>query len=250
MIRKYRGPWLAALAGTAVLIGTGCTPENVKPDQNPGMLIGYTCCNFHYEKDWINDGNYAQLPMIPAGTPIKVTEYGRYRAHVDIDGKPFRLGLDCGREAETTEQWVAKLVVASDPKAKLATYPTAVRQAIQKGQIMVGMSKEQVIMAVGYPLTNENPRYDAPYWRYWWSSFGEYQVHWQGNRVSQVTGDPATVSLMVVPGTAAPAPVAAPVATTPAAATAESAAQPAKKQDSKNQGGKTRAKSSANNAGQ
>lgn len=210
---------LAAGLTLALLAATGCNEQNIKPsEEKPGMLSGYTCCNFHYEKDWINDGNYAQLPMIPAGSPIRVTDYGRYRAYVDINGKPFRLGLDYGRTAETTEQWVAKLIVASDPKVKLAGYPSNVRQAIQNGQVMVGMSKEQVIMALSYPLTNENPRLDAPLWRYWWSSFGEYQVHWNASRVSKVSGHPETLAVMLAPGNAfaAPAPVTAPPAAPPA----------------------------------
>jgi hypothetical protein len=206
---------LTVAAGLALSVfAAGCNEQNVRPgDDKPAMLSGYTCCNFHYENDWINDGNYAQLPMIPAGSPIRVIDYGRYRAQVEIDGKPFRLGLDYGRTAETTEQWVAKLIVASDPKLKMAGYPNAVRQAIQNGQVMVGMTKEQVIMALGHPLTNENPRLDAPLWRYWWSSFGEYQVYWNGNRVSKVTGHPETVALMLAPGNAA----GAPAATAPAA---------------------------------
>lgn len=244
MLPRHGRSWLAVLAGGTVLLTTACNQGNVRPDEKMTMPVGYTCCNFHYEKDWINDGNYAQLPMIPAGSPIRVTSYGRNLAHADIDGKPFRLGLDYGRDAETVEQWVAKLVVADDPKARLARYPTAVRQAIQNGQVMVGMSKEQVIMAVGYPLTSENPRFDAPFWRYWWSSFGEYQVHWQGDRVSRVTGDPTTVALMVAPGSAAP--VAAPPAAA-AVAPPDTAAAPAKTSTSKNQGGKPRGKSNANN---
>lgn len=219
------GKKLAVVAALA-LLAVGCKETNVRPsDEKPAVLSGYTCCNFHYEKDWINDGNYAQLPMIPAGSPIRVIDYGRYRASVDIDGKAFRLGLDYGRTAETTEQWVAKLIVASDPKVKMAGYPANVRQAIQKGQVMVGMSKEQVIMALGYPLTNENPQLDAPLWRYWWSSFGEYQLHWSGNRVSKVTGHPETVAAMLAHGNAVP--VATP---TPAPA---SAPAPAKTQGKK-----------------
>ena len=242
--------WLAGLAGGAVFLTTGCNEQNVKPDDKPAMLSGYTCCNFHYEKDWINDGNYAQLPMLPAGSPIKVIGYGRYRAQVEINGQPFRLGLDYGRDAETTEQWVAKLIVANDPKAKLAGYPAAVRQAIQKGQIMVGMSKEQVIMAVGYPLTNENPRLDAPYWRYWWSSFGEYDVHWSGNHVSKVNGHPETVALMLAPGNALPAVPAQPAAAVaaPATATTDAAVTPAKKTVSKNKGGKASGTAKANDS--
>ena len=206
MIKKLSA-MKTVLAGLALAALTaGCNQQNVKPSEDPGMPSGYTCCNLRYNKDWINDVNYGQLPMIPAGTPIKVTGYGRYRASVEIDGKPFRLGLDYGRTMETTEQWVAKQIVAEDPKTAQASYPAAVRQAIEKGQVMVGMTKAQVIMSLGHPLTSENPRLDAPLWRYWWSSFGEYQVYWSGDRVSKVTGHPETLALMLAPGNAAPTP--------------------------------------------
>ena len=206
MIKKL-STMKCVLAGLALAaFAAGCNQQNVKPSEDPGMLSGYTCCNLRYNKDWINDVNYGQLPMIPAGTPIKVTGYGRYRASVEIDGKPFRLGLDYGRTMETTEQWVAKQIVAEDPKTTLAGYPAAVRQAIEKGQVMVGMTKAQVIMSLGHPMTSENPRLDAPMWRYWWSSFGEYQVYWNGDRVSKVTGHPETLALMLAPGNAAPTP--------------------------------------------
>src|SRR5262249_34693942 len=61
---------------------------------------GFACCNLHYSKDWISDGNYAELPMIPVGTPIEVQSYGKNRAYVVIDGKPMRLGHDYGRDQE------------------------------------------------------------------------------------------------------------------------------------------------------
>lgn len=205
----------------AALVVAGCRKDDVKPDQTAvpaAEPTGYTCCNFRYNGDWINDGNYAQLPMIPAGTPILLKRIDRYIAYVEIDGKKYRLGLDYGRTQETTEQWVNKLIVKSDPKARLATYSPAVRKAIQGGQIMVGMSKEQVIMSLGYPMTSENPRFDAPYWRYWWSSWGEYKVHWNGaGRVKEVTGHPETVAYMLAQGHAAPEP--APASTSPAAQT-------------------------------
>ncbi|QLQ25591.1 MAG: hypothetical protein HZT41_12605 [Dechloromonas sp.] len=199
--------WILALAIGGLLVG--CKVSDTKPDEpEPALLSGHTCCNFHYEGDWINDGNYAQLPMIPAGSPIRVKSYGRYRAHVDIDGKPFRLGLDYGRNSETTEKWVAKLVTQADPRVRLASYPPNVREAILAGKIMLGMSKEQVIMSLGYPITDENPRLDAPFWKYWWSSFGRYDVYWSGDHVSKVDAHPETLMHVLAPGhaTAAPAP--------------------------------------------
>jgi len=158
---------------------------------------GYTCCNLHHEGDWISDSNYAGLPMVPAGTPVKVLSYGRYRAHVDMNGKPFRFGQDYGREQESTEKWVSKLVVTEDPKLKLASYPKQVQEAIKAGQLMKGMTKEQVLMSVGYPLTNENPSLDAPVWRYWRSSFDEYQVEWdKQGRVKNIAAHPMSLPLI------------------------------------------------------
>lgn len=197
---------------TAALLLTlfaGCKGSDTRPDdgspaaetQKEAFLrSGYACCNLHYSGDWISDSNLAQLPFIPAGTPIKVKTINGYRAYVEVDGKPMRLGHDYGRAQETTEQWVSKLVVLEDPKPKIARFSPAVRKAIARGQLMKGMTREQVIIAVGYPQTDENPRLDGPHWRYWWSSFGPYYVYWAKGAVSKIEGHSETVGHMTYKG--------------------------------------------------
>jgi hypothetical protein len=146
-------------------------PAPVGADGQPAFpRQGYACCDLHYDKDWINDGNYAELPMIPAGTPIEVVSYGRQRAAVKIDGKPMRLGHDYGRDQESLDAWVNKIVIKDDPRGRIASYPAAIQEAIRQGKVMIGMSREQVVVAVGYPLTSENISLDAPQWRMWRSS--------------------------------------------------------------------------------
>jgi hypothetical protein len=184
-----------AFAGSIVL--GGCQQMGSGQAATP-MPQGFTCCNFHYEKDWINDGNYAELPFIPAGTPAKVTNYGRYRAGVDIGGKPMRLGQDYGREQESLEAWVAKMIIPTDPKLKIATYPAAVQEAIREGRIMKGMTKEQVIISIGYPMTSETRSLNDNPWRYWVSSFGPYTVSWNAQgRVEEIAADSAVASMIV-----------------------------------------------------
>jgi len=176
---------------------TGYEQKSAKPSE-PALPQGFTCCNFHHEGDWISDSNYATLPMIPAGTPAKVTGYGRHRASADIGGKKMRLGHDYGRDQETLQQWTAKMIVADDPKIKIATYPAAVQDAIKQGRLSPGMTKEQVIISVGYPLTNENSSLDGPIWRMWVSSFGEYQVVWGADgRVKEIAADPGSRAIIV-----------------------------------------------------
>ena len=196
----------AAVVVVAAL--AACKVADTRPEDGAGearkettLRSGYACCNLHYNDDWISDSNLAQLPFIPAGTPIKVKKIDGWRAYVDVDGKPMRLGLDYGRVAETTEQWVNKLVVLDDPRVKIARFPPGVRGAIEKGQLMKGMTREQVIMAVGHPQTDENPRLDGPYWRYWWSSFGPYYVYWgKTGAVNKIDGHSETVNSMTYKG--------------------------------------------------
>ena len=168
-----------------------------KKDEAP-LREGYTCCNLHYEGDWISDSNFGSLPFIPAGTPVKMKSYGRHRIHVEMDGKAMRIGHDYGREQETLEKFAEKLIVPDDVKAKIARYPTGVREAIRLGQITPGMNKEQTLIAVGHPETDQTASLEAPVWNYWASSFAPYQVIWGKNgRIKEITTDPATRARMV-----------------------------------------------------
>jgi hypothetical protein len=186
---------LAVVAAAGAVLG-GC--QRTSAQLGIPERAGYTCCNLHHEGDWISDGNYAELPMIAAGAPARVKSYGRNHALVDVNGRPMRLGHDYGREQESLQQFVNKIVVTSDPKAKLATWPAATQDAIRQGKVMVGMTKEQVIMALGYPMTSENPSLDADLWRYWASSFGPYQILWDDRgRVREIAGDQLVTNLVV-----------------------------------------------------
>jgi hypothetical protein len=163
---------------------------------------GYACCNMHFNKDWINDGNYAELPMIAAGTPVEVKTYGRHRAYVTIDGKQFGLGHDYGRDQESLDVWVNKVVVNDDPRPRIASYPFAIQEAIRQGKVMIGMTREQCIVAVGYPLTSENASLDARTWRIWRSTHEEYQLNFgPDGHLASVTGeDEVTTQMLYRPG--------------------------------------------------
>ncbi len=157
---------------------------------------GFLCCNMHSDGRWISDINYrgGGLTMIPAGTPVKVTGQGRWRVLVQIDGKAQALGNDYSRTIGLDE-FARRLVVAEDPRPKIAAAPPKVREAIQAGKITKGMTREQVIMAIGHPITSYNDKLDAPLWRYWLDRSSEYQVFWgDDGRVERLFGSADTRS--------------------------------------------------------
>lgn len=161
---------------------------------------GYLCCNLRTDGSWISDINYAEngKRVIPLGTSAKVTGYGRYRVYVDLAGSEQAIGNDYSRDLELPV-FAQRYVTKEDPKKKLASYPAKIREAIKAAQLIPGMTREQVFMSVGYPVSSENPNLDAKVLRFWLSSFAEFQVVFDNkNRVKEITTDPQTRNLVVM----------------------------------------------------
>ncbi len=161
---------------------------------------GFLCCNVRSDASgWISDANYQEQGkrVIAVGTPAKITGYGRQRVALDASGQKLWLGNDYSREIDLAA-FAERFIVKSDPKSKISSFPAKTQEAIKAMRVSKGMTKEQVLMAVGYPTTSENPSLDAPVWRFWLSSFAPFTVIWDGQgRVKDIETD-AQTRLVVV----------------------------------------------------
>ena len=164
-----------------------------------GLRLGYACCNLRYSGDCVSDMGSGELPFIAVGTQILVREIEGSRANVEADGKSFRFGHDYGRSQEKTPEWVDKLVVLDDPSPKLAKFPASIRAIIEAGKLAKGMTKEQVIMSMGYPATSDTPKLEAVVWKYYWLRY-PLEVHWSGGRVSKIEGNADIVAKATMTG--------------------------------------------------
>ena len=155
---------------------------------------GYLCCNMRSDGSWISDSNYAEggKRVIPAGTPVKVTGYGRYRVKVQIDGEKQEIGNDYSRDLDNAA-FAARYVVREDPRPAIDGWPAKVREAVRQSRVTPGMTREQVFASLGYPISSENPDLESPLLRYWLGSFAEFQLHFGDNgRLRDITTDPST----------------------------------------------------------
>jgi hypothetical protein len=185
---------LRSIAGAA-LLGTLSLAA-----QAQATFDGFMCCNLRTDGSWASDSNYAESGkrIIPVGSPVRVTGYGRNRVLVEVAGAKQAIGNDYSRDLGP-EDFARRWVVAEDPARKMAGYPPKIREAIKSARITKGMTREQVLMAVGYPISSENPHLDAPVWRMWISSFAEFQVMFdKGGKVANVEADPQTRNLVVL----------------------------------------------------
>ena len=178
----------AFLAALATLFAAGA------PAQVPES--GYLCCNMRTDGSWISDINYEESgkTMLPLGTPLKFKDYGRYRVYVEIAGKRQALGNDYSRDL-TKEQFAARYIQAMDPRGKLASAPAKIRKAVESARVAKGMTRAQVIMAVGYPVTSETPSLEAKVWKFWLWSFSPFTVFFDDRgRVTKVAGNEETLA--------------------------------------------------------
>lgn len=147
----------------------------------------FTCCNLHYDDNWIGDANYTALPFVPAGSRVRFVDWGRFRANVLIEGRKMSIGIDFARDQMTREQFAQKVIVDASPSARIAGYPAEIQAAVRAGKVVPGMTREQVIVSLGFPRADVTRNLDAMEWTYWASEHDEYSVLWSDDgRVKSV----------------------------------------------------------------
>ena len=149
---------LSSLFGCAA----SAPPEVLKAYQGRTL---YTCCNMHYESADISDANYYSGTLLPAGSQAQVQNMKGRSVTFTADGHPLTLTQSYGTQQETFQAYLDKVLVADDPKAKLASWPKAVQNVVRQGQVEVGMTRDQVIMSLGYPPTHRTPSLNDPVWK-------------------------------------------------------------------------------------
>lgn len=137
-------------------------PELVKEMEG----AAFTATNLRYEGDWISEVSWPNQAFVPVGARLKVVDYGSNRVSVLIDGRKMRMGIDWSRGKETIQQFVARATTTEDPRKTIATYPEKVRHAIRSGRVFLGMTKDQVLIALGRPRVDFVPSLNASEWRY------------------------------------------------------------------------------------
>lgn len=121
---------------------------------------------FMYEKGTHNATNYWRGMLVPINTRAYLISRGE---------KSMLLRLSSGEtvKIENTPNFTRR-DMSTIAKRMLSRAPVSMEQfdrstvaAIKNGVMKFGMSKEQVIMARGYPPGHETPSLDLDIWKYW-----------------------------------------------------------------------------------
>lgn len=168
---------LAATALAAAAITAAAPAAAQSSGKSAEGTRGFLCCNMRAYDDEIYDINYEDegARIIPFGTPVTVTRQSRNKVRLESGGK--RLVLENHYSRDLSEAaFLARYVRAEDPREAAAGWPEKIREAVASARLTPGMTREQVRISLGWPVSSENPDLEAPVWRFWLSSFDEIEV--------------------------------------------------------------------------
>lgn len=187
---KHTKQWLlAGIVAAMAFVFTGCgggapSPAVTKAIESNTPM--YTQVGMWYENsrgtNQVIGTNYNVGVHVPVNTKVVVTGTARNGIVVNVNGTPVTIyniskytGLDNGA---FFDRMLGKQPVS------LEKFSKAERNAIAKGAIVKGMSKDAVILSRGYPPSHATPSLDAERWRYWKNRWATMYVVFKDGKVS------------------------------------------------------------------
>lgn len=195
MEKVIRRTALVALAAALPLVSS-CVPQGSKVESPLNGQYRYTCCNIRYEKPEITDVNYQQGAIIPYGTRVQIIEVKKNAVRFQPVGHPeMTLVYRHGRKIYPFEQYLDRIFLVAEPKGPVAVStskkkapPPAAKFArqIEQGLVEPGMSKADVLLALGYPPAHRTASLESPIWTYWRNRWEVFMVYFDGDKVDRI----------------------------------------------------------------
>jgi hypothetical protein len=144
------------------------TKYNVHTQAKGSKLLNASYANYTRP----GNGHY----VIPAGTAITMLRKSgkEFKFRINGDGREVRFLFHEPRMEMSVEEYIEKITSAQPVSLKKLS--ALDRKGVAEGKALVGMTREGVMTALGYPATHKTPSPKSPTWTYWTNRFGTLVV--------------------------------------------------------------------------
>ena len=160
--------------------------------ENEGIYYTKTNMWFEHPKNFLSI-NFHKGMIIPAGTKVKILRCsGAKIRFVDEDNgvtydyvhskKHSRIKLK-----ELFSRYFSKENVMA-PGGAFSAFTKEEQENIKEGEITMGMSKDAVLMAYGYPPSHKTLNLSSDTWTYWVSRASRVEVYFKDGVVTEIEG--------------------------------------------------------------
>lgn len=145
----------------------------------------YTKTNLHIHRNKISAINYQSGSLLPLGTKVHIEKRGR--KYYELKAGSLRFRFYNHRATGMSMRDAFDLHFGADPKPRLAELSKRERRLVRRAKVEKGMSKEAVLLSLGYPPPHRTPSTRSPEWTYWRSKMATFRVLFDGeDRVERV----------------------------------------------------------------
>lgn len=157
------------------------TPLAVKGDKL------YTQFSLYYEKAHHITTNYRIGILVPINTEVEFVKVTRKKIVVKIPGYDAEVDFVNVKDySGETIDGIFKRTFGGKP-VDLSRFSKSEQSAIKRGAVEMGMRKDAVIKAMGYPPRHKTPSLDMSQWRYWKSRFNTVLISFEDDKVVSIT---------------------------------------------------------------
>jgi len=197
----------AALA-CSLVCAFSCGGARVAVDTQQTYYLQYNLRANRTNITSINDWDYPTI--LPMCTPVQLVQAKGRRIVFEAAGTRYRYTIH--RSSRIDLMTHLNRTFAS-PCPDIRTMSPIDQEGIRMGQPRMGMTRQAVVFALGYPPDHKTASLEQSPWTFW-GQRGEVQVHFMGDNVAQIMGDPGEPAVMA----AAQAPAMPPPGQPPVAA--------------------------------
>lgn len=174
----------------ATVLLCGCVTEVVVPEvlQQPIDSKVYLAYNVWYqnpnEVSCLNIQTGRVLPIGSEVTPLSASE--KHVTFVDANGVEFTILFDAESMMIPVQEYIRRLFTLKSADELLKDLPAEHQEKILAAQILPKMSKEEVILAYGYPAAGRTPSLQNSSYLYYLTPKKVLYVLFQGDEVRKV----------------------------------------------------------------
>jgi len=198
-----------ARAGSLILLTlgfmSGCSGMSGKPfDATLAAQEFYLCCNTNFNLEFVaSDANYGRYrssqsgyaagPLLAAGTRVRVTKVGGSAiAFQPLDSPTtYTMIFRYGGKVMPVGQYFQNILRDKNPLDAMRNAPRSIADGVREGRLIEGMTKEQALIARGYPPAHRTPSLDANEWIYYDTLGFVDRVEFADGKIHSVTRGPA-----------------------------------------------------------
>ena len=180
-----------ALCGGLLL--TSCVNKSITVNEVLQQKIDdkdYTACNLWYDDDnKISGLNYMEGTLLPIGTVITAEKGNLYLNTMtihDANGTEYTLEFAPDNIITPPYKLISQIFTLSDPEHKISQCSAETAAAIRKGEVIRGMTRDEVLLCWGRPNPSLTPDLNQNTWIYNISRYEVVRVLFSGDKVTRL----------------------------------------------------------------